>query len=300
MLASFRYHRPTSIGEATRLLGALGDDARIYAGGTELLLAMREGLIRCGHLVDIKHMGLDGITFDEETNMLWIGATTTHRAVEHSELVATYAPLLASMEHHLANVRVRATGTVGGNLCFAEPRSDLATVLLVYGATVIVGNIQGQRSIKLEEFILDSYTTSLASDELLIRIEIAPLPEGIGTAYQKVAFYERPTVSVCAAILPETDGASVREARIAVGGASSKPMRVFDAEQALTDVPLRGHAFGLALNSAVGAVQRVCSTYDDFYGSAEYKRHLAGVLVRRVVEAARDRALAKRGPHVSG
>ena len=112
MLQPFQLHEPTTVPEASGLLARLGDEGRIYAGGTELLLAMKQGLLRYRHLVNIKRLGLETVAFDEEAGRLRLGATATHRAVERSAVVGRHYPMLASMERHLANVRVRAVGTV--------------------------------------------------------------------------------------------------------------------------------------------------------------------------------------------
>ncbi|HET7264493.1 MAG TPA: xanthine dehydrogenase family protein subunit M [bacterium] len=298
MLQPFRLHEPTTVGEASGLLARLGDEGRIYAGGTELLLAMKQGLLRYSDLVNIKRIGLDGIAFDEAAGTLRVGATTTHRSVERSPAVGARYPMLAAMERHLANVRVRAVGTVGGNLSFAEPHSDLATVLLLYGATVRIGGASGPRVIGVAELLVDAYTTSLAPDELLLGIDIPALPAGAGADYRKFAFFERPSVGAGAALIPGQGGA-LAEARVAVGCVGPVPRRVAEAESALAGVSLRNGAFERAASRAAEAVRHACDPVDDLYGSAEYKRHLAGVLTERALAAARDRILA-RGRHGEG
>jgi carbon-monoxide dehydrogenase medium subunit len=291
VLQPFRLHEPTTVREASSILGSLGEEACAYAGGTELLLAMKMGLLRYPHLVNIKPIGLSGISFDEAAGRLRIGATTTHRAVERSEIVGMRFPTLASMEQHLANVRVRAVGTVGGNLCFAEPHSDLATVLLLYNATVKIGGTSGERTVGIADLFVDAYTTCLRSGELLLEVGVPQLPGGAAAAYRKLAFFERPSVGVGAALLATPDRDAVAEARIAVGCVGPTPARVAEAEAALARAPLSGRAFEVALRAAVDAVSRAFDPVDDMYGSGEYKRHLAGVLARRTVTAARDRIL---------
>src|SRR4051794_7829134 len=125
MLESFEIHRPQSVSEASKLMAQLGDAAAVYAGGTELLVVMKEGLTHFSHLVDIKAIpGLREIDYDAERRELTIGALATHRQIERSELVSERLPVLAALEAAVANVRVRSAGTIGGNLCFAEPHSD--------------------------------------------------------------------------------------------------------------------------------------------------------------------------------
>jgi aerobic carbon-monoxide dehydrogenase medium subunit len=292
VLQPFQLYEPTTVREASTILDGLGDDGRIYAGGTELLLAMKQGLLRYGHLVNIKPIGLSGITFDPAASRLRIGATATHRAVERSAIVGTHAPLLVAMEHHLANVRVRAVGTVGGNLCFAEPHSDLAAVLLVYDAALRIGGGSGERTIGIAELFVDAYTTCLRPDELLLGIDVPPLPPASGAAYHKAAFFERPSAGVGAAILAAPDRTTVTHARIAVGCVDAVARRIPEAEAALAGVPLTGRAFDAAVHAAMNETTRACHPVEDLYGSPEYKRHLVGVLTGRSLRAARDQAMA--------
>lgn len=289
MLRPFRLHEPTTATEASSILASLGEDAHAYAGGTELLLAMKQGLLRFAHLVDIKPIGLSGISFDEATRSLRIGATTTHRTVERSEIVGARFPLLASMEQSLANVRVRAIGTVGGNLSFAEPHSDLATVLLLHNASLRIGGTSGQRTVGIADLFLDAYTTCLRQDELLLEIEVPELPARAAADYRKLAFFERPSVGVGAVVVATPDRSTVAEARIAVGCVGPRPFRVAEAEAALAGVPMTGQRFSQAVRAAAQAVMQACTPADDLYGSATYKRHLAGVFVERTVAAARAR-----------
>jgi len=286
VLRPFRLHEPTTATEASGILATLGEEAHAYAGGTELLLAMKQGVLRFAHLVDIKPLGLSGIRFDEAARCLRIGATTTHRAVERSEIVARRFPLLVSMEQSLANVRVRAVGTVGGNLGFAEPHSDLATVLLLYNASVRIGGTSGQRTVGIADLFVDAYTTCLRQDELLLEIEVPELPAGGAADYRKFAFFERPSVGVGAVVVAAPDRTTVAEARIAVGCVGPKPERVAEAEAALAGVPMTGQRFSEAVRAAAHAVMHACAPADDLYGSATYKRHLAGVFVERTLAAA--------------
>ena len=137
-LPPFEIHRAGSVEEATALVEEHGEDAALYAGGTELLLLMKLGFASFGHLVDVKPVaGLR--TIERVDGVLRIGGTVTHREIERSPLVREGWPELAEMERHVANVRVRATGTLGGNLSFADPHSDPATFLLAAGASVRLG-----------------------------------------------------------------------------------------------------------------------------------------------------------------
>ncbi len=140
-LSRFEIHQPATIAEASQMLGHYGDEAAIYAGGTELLLAMRHRALSYSHLIDLKVIpGLNAI--EARDGVIEIGAACTHRTLERSTLLREKQPVFAELESQVANIRVRATGTLGGNLCFAEPHSDPATMLLVLGATVRIENAE--------------------------------------------------------------------------------------------------------------------------------------------------------------
>src|SRR3982074_3904322 len=159
-LRRFELHQPSSVLEASQLLAEFGDDGSFYAGGTELLLAMRHGALRYSHLVDIKVIpGFDSIQLSDE--WIEIGAGCTHRAIERSQLVREKNNVVSDMEARVANVRVRAAGTQGGNLCFAEPHSDPATLLLALGAMVRAEGPSGVREFQVNELIDGAYSNSL-------------------------------------------------------------------------------------------------------------------------------------------
>ena len=151
MLRPFELHRPATVAEAISLLTAR-PDAALYAGGTELLLLMKAGLMRPVDVIDIKRIpDLDGLVADDD--VLAIGATVTHRRLERSPAVRAGWPLVAGVAAHVANVRVRNVGTVGGNLAFADPHSDLATLFLTLDAVVELVSPRGRREVPLVEFV---------------------------------------------------------------------------------------------------------------------------------------------------
>jgi aerobic carbon-monoxide dehydrogenase medium subunit len=174
-LRRFTIHQPKTIAEASQMLADFGEKARFYAGGTELLLAMKHDLLRYEHLVDVKTIPeLNKIEL--KNGSLVIGSTATHRAIERAPVVKENLPALAQMETNVANVRVRASGTLGGNLCFAEPHSDPATLLLALGAKARVQGKAGTKTLGIDKLITGAYETSLAADELMVGVEI-PIPE---------------------------------------------------------------------------------------------------------------------------
>jgi aerobic carbon-monoxide dehydrogenase medium subunit len=288
LLRPFTLYRPETAEDACALLASLGEDAAPYAGGTELLLLMKLGLLRPPHLVDVKRIA--GFRQIADGPRVTIGATVTHREVERSALVRARCPLVASVARHVANVRVRNVGTVGGNLAFADPHSDLATLFLTLDATVELVSPRGRRELPLAEFVRGPWETARRPDELLASVRLSPWPAGAGAAYVKFGVHERPTLGVAVALVLDGAGGRTRvvEGRIAIGCVSPRPMRVPAAE-----ARLRGVA-AAELDDVAGAVAETAAAgvdpADDLHGSADYKREMVAVFLRRAMRVAAARA----------
>lgn len=286
-LAPFRLHRPTSVAEASELLHGLGDDAAAYAGGTELLLLLKLRLAQASDLVDLKRIpGLDAIGVDDQ-GTLSIGATATHRRIGRSPVVRAGWPALAFVEGHLANVRVRTTGTLGGNLCFADPHSDPASLLLVADARTTLGAGDSRRTLSLGEFLVGPWETALEPGELLLSIEVPAMPQGSAIAHQRFHTHERPTATV-SCLIQVVDG-RIAEARVAVGSVGPRPVRCAVAEGLVTGLPVAG-LDPAVLRQAGASAAEVAEPDTDSNGSAEYKADLVAVLVERAVRDASTRA----------
>ena len=301
MLRPFKLYEPTSVDDAVSLLGQYGEEAKVYCGGTELLLAMKEGLLRYNHLVNIKTIpGLDEIVYDPSSGrqaspILSIGATVTHSALEHSAQLQSHFPMIAQAEGNVANVRVRNVGTIGGNLCFSEPHSDPGTFLLLFDAQVEIQGPRGRRTIPLAELTLGPFETCLEDDEILTRVLVPQFPQGMTGAYLKFGYHARPTLGVGVAVRLDPTQSSgggieravVAEVRVAVGSAGPKAVRVNEAEELLrgkTVSELRNGANGTEstpMDEAGRLVGRAADAMDDIHGSAEYKEHMVGVFLKR-------------------
>jgi len=296
VLRPFELHRPATATEAMALLAAR-PDATLYAGGTELLLLMKAGLVRPTDVIDLKRIPeLGGLA--EVDAGLDIGATVTHRTVERSPLVRRRWPLVAGVAAHVANVRVRNVGTVGGNLAFADPHSDLATLFLLFDARVRLTGAAGGRELPLAEFVHGPYETARRPDELITGVRLAPWPERTVGVYVKFGLHERPTLGVALALTLDTDG-GVASARLAVGCVGARPHRLASVETTLAGRPL---ATMDDLRTEVGELAAAAvDPVDDPYGRADYKRALTRVFVRRAVavavERAEGRAADARYPH---
>ena len=289
MLPPFEIHQPKTVAEAAAARRSLGEAAAVYAGGTELVLVMKEGLAAYEHVIDVKLIAeLRGLARrDGAAPVLTIGAAVTHRELERSALVREGFPMLAEMEARVANPRVRAVGTLGGNLSFAEPHSDPPTALLAYDATVTLHGTAGARTLPLVEFIRGSYETALEPDEILAGVTVPEPPGPAVGAYMKYGFHERPTVGVAVLLRLDARRMTVAEARVAVGCVGPVPLRLGTVEAALAGAPLT------ALDRVASVTRDAAARLDavsDLHGSAEYKRHLAAVFVARALTVAAGRA----------
>lgn len=274
-LRRFTIHQPKTVTEASQMLLEFGENARLYAGGTELLLAMKHDLLRYEHLVDVKTIP-DLNKIESKNGALTIGSTASHRAIERSSIVRQSLPVLADMETHVANVRVRASGTLGGNLCFAEPHSDPATLLTALGAKAHVQGKSGNRNLGIDELITGAYETSLVNDELLTAVEIPVPSKSQRAAYVKFQLKERPTLGL--ALVLDVDGDAIKKATAVVGSVSAVPTQSDEANQLLSGSKQQVEK---QLADAGEALAQAADPVDDLEGGADYKRHLIGVFLRR-------------------
>ena len=268
-------HQPKTVAEASQMLAEFGEKGRLYAGGTELLLAMKHDLLRYEHLIDVKTIpGLNNIEL--KNGAVSIGGTATHRAIEHSSVVKQNLPVLAEMERNVANVRVRASGTLGGNLCFAEPHSDPATLLLALGAKAHLQAQSAKRTVTIDQLITGSYETSLAADELLEAVEIPVPSKSQRVAYLKYQLKERPTLGL--ALVLDLNGDNIKGGKAVVGSVSAVPTESQETNRLLTGTKAQVER---QLAEAAEALAQAADPVDDLEGGADYKRHLVGVFLKR-------------------
>lgn len=291
MLRPFAIHEPATVEEASALLARLGPDAAVCAGGTELLLVMKEGLVHYPHLVNIKTVpGLDAIMADDARGILRVGALCTHTQLERSPLVRTWAPVLADTERRVANLRVRNVGTIGGNLAFAEPHSDPGAVLAALDSVIELSGTRGVRQVRAAEFFRGPFETAREANEILTAVEVPRRPSGQGAAYLKFGLHERPAVGVAAVV--ELEAGGISRAAVALGSVDPVPHRVPAAETLLAGRPPSDEV----LDAAAAAAAEACDPVDDIHGSADYKRHLVRVLTRRALRQALVHARAGAPP----
>lgn len=285
MLDRFTLHQPDSVASASQMLEHFGDEAAIYAGGTELLVVLKERLAHFPHLIDIKRIpGLREIAFDPASGHLRIGALATHRDIERSPLVREWLPTLASLAAQVANVRVRAVGTIGGNLCFAEPHSDPATLLAALEARLTLTSATASREVPVADFFTGVMETVRHHDELLTDISIPAPEETTGVAYERFKLHERPTAAVAAVIA--IDEGQIVNARIVAGCVGERPQRLTATESAL-----RGERVTDATPAIAGRLIRdEVLTTSDAFESEDYKRQLARTVGQRAIASALQRS----------
>ncbi len=277
----FELLEPTSLAEACELLAA-DEEARLIAGGTALLVLIKQGVFRPETLVNLKKVqGAAEISYDPERG-LRLGALATIHQVERAPVVRERYPLLAEACHVVANVRIRNSATIGGNVAHGDYQSDPPTALLALDSRVELTSRQGRRELPLSEFLLGLYETALAPGELVSAVLVPPPPAGLRGTYLKFttrSSEDRPTIGV-AAMVRQRDGVCA-EARLVIGATTPTPVRVHDAEALAAGQPLDAALLQRMAAAAGAAIEPV----DDLHGPAEYKRHVAQVLARRALTA---------------
>ncbi len=278
-LPQFEYLEPETLAEALEALRTHGEDARIIAGGTTLVLLLRYRLIRPAVLVSLAGIPeLHGIRHNGE---LRIGALTTHREIERSPVVAQSTALLGQAASRVGSPAIRNMGTIGGNLAYGEAASDPAPALLALDARVTLTGPEGERTVPLDRFFRDFYETDLRPGEVLTSVQVPRLPPTTRSTYIKYACLseeDRALVSVAALVVPGPGG-TCADVRIGLGGVARTPLRAKEAEAVLRGQMPTAAKIAEAADVAVAATDPM----DDRQGSAEYRRDMTRVWVARAL-----------------
>jgi carbon-monoxide dehydrogenase medium subunit len=287
---SFEYFAPDSVDEVVALLTKHGEDAKILAGGQSLMPMMKLRIASPRYLIDINRIGALG-GMRRAGDRLVFGALCRHAEIAESDVVRELLPLMTDAAKLTADVQVRNRGSIGGSLAHADPAGDWPTALLALDADVTIAGPSGTRTVGLEEFIVDAYTTQLAFNEMITEVSVPISQERRGGAYVK---FERragdfAVASLGVQVVVNTAGRCERAA-ISLGALGALPVRARRAEallQGKTPAPE-------LLSEGARLVREQAEPFEDTRGSVEYKRHLAGVLFERAFTAAFDRAVGKR------
>jgi carbon-monoxide dehydrogenase medium subunit len=281
----FDYHRPASLAEAAALLARHAGDARLLAGGQSLVPLLNFRLLRPDMLIDINRLSeLDFIR--EEDGGLRIGALVRHHTLETSPLVAARCPVLSAAMAYVAHLAVRNRGTLGGSLAHADPAAELPMLAMLLDAEIRTVSAAGGRTHAAREFFRGPLATALGEDEIITEISLPPLPPHTGWGFAEVAQRHGDfAITAIGATLSVADGRIV-EARLAATGVGETPLRLSGIAAALVGEPLTAPATAAAAAEAREAVRPP----SDLRASADYRRHLVGVLTGQVLADAWRRA----------
>jgi len=282
----FEYHEPATLEEAVTLLRSCQGQACLFAGGTDLLVQMKEHIRAPEHVINIKKiLGLEGLIFDSLG--LHIGALTTARTVETSAVVQRHFASLYQATVHFASIQVRNRATVVGNVCRASPSADTLPPLIADGAQLHLHGPDGQRVIALEDFCTGPGKTVLAADELVTHIVVpVPLPH-TGKVYIKHGRrIEMELATVGVAVTLTLDGHHCRDIRIVLAAVAPTPLRAKGAEAVLRGQVVSTEVIQEAAQMALTESRPI----GDVRGSADYRRAMVGVLTRRAIEQAMEKA----------
>ena len=282
---AFDYHRPASLEDVVALLTEHRDEGRLLAGGHSLIPMMKLRLANPSHLIDLRGVaGLKGI--EEADGAIRIGAMTTQAEVIASDLLAARVPILRETALQIADPQVRYCGTIGGNIANGDPGNDMPAVMLALDADYIARGSSGERAIPAHDYYRAAFTTALAENEVLIALRIPTPPAGHGWAYEKMKRKVGDYATAAAAVVLVMDGGACRDARIALTNLADVPLRAEAAGQALIGTPVDDPA----VEKAVAAAVAITDPASDLRGPPEFRRHVAGVMVRRAILRARERA----------
>lgn len=283
--APFEYVRAESVAHAVQVLADAGGDGKLIAGGQSLMPMMNFRLVKPSLLVDINHIpDLDGIR--QREGRLGIGALVRHRTTAADPMIARQVPVLHQAMRHVAHLTIRNRGTFCGSICHADPAAEMPVLALLLDGIIHTATPRGGRRLPAQDFFLGPLMTALEPDELVTEIEIDTLFPGTGWGFEEFARRHGDYALAAVAVTVQRRDGRAAAPRIAVMGLGDRPLRLPEAE-AVLDGSAMGEA---AIDATVDAVSAAIAPNTDLHASAEYRRHLAGVLAGRALRAAWARA----------
>jgi carbon-monoxide dehydrogenase medium subunit len=286
---AFEYAAPKTVAEAVALLAEKGDRARVLAGGTDLIVQVREGRRSLDWVVDVKHIAeLNQLLFDPKQGLTLGAAVPCYRVCENAAVTRAYPGLIDAVSL-IGGVQIQSRASVGGNLCNASPAADTIPALIVHETTCQIAGPNGTRSVPVEKFCTAPGRSVLQRGEFLVSLRIPPPHPGFGAIYLR--FIPRnemdiAVVGVGAALTLDDGKARCTHARVALAAVAPTPLMAAEAGAALVDGPLDD----ARIEKAASLAQRVAKPISDMRGDAAYRKYLVGVLVKRAIRAAVSRA----------
>jgi carbon-monoxide dehydrogenase medium subunit len=283
---AFDYIVATDCDTAIAALARAGGEAKVLAGGQSLMPMLNFRLLRPSLLVDINR--IPGF-FQETPDSVRIGALTRHFHIETSPLIAQHFPVLAFAVAHVGHLAIRNRGTIGGSLSHADPAAELPMMAVLLDATLRIVSAAGSRTVTARDFFLDAMTVDLDGTELLTEIVLPKLPAQTGWGFEEIVRRHGDFALAAVAATLTLSGSEIVQARIALTGVGPTALRVVEAESLLV-----GREFDENLGRrAIEAVREAISPESDLHASADFRRHLAGVLTGRALAAAWRRRRAE-------
>jgi carbon-monoxide dehydrogenase medium subunit len=268
--APFAYKKVRTLKEAVTLLAKHKDNARLLAGGQSLIATLNMRLSAPSLLIDINGIeGLDGIA--KKGKFVEVGALARHAQVERSDIIARYAPLIALAMPHIGHAAIRNRGSFGGSIAFADPAAELPACLLAMGGEIDIASAKGNRKVKADAFFKGLFETALRPNEIVTAVRIPVADKNTRVGFAELARRHGDYAIVGLAASARNNGKGLADVRLAYFGVGDTPIRVKKAEAALA---------GGNVDGAVNALD--LDPHDDVQATAKVKKHLAGVLLRRV------------------
>lgn len=284
--AAFDYHRATGLDHALALLAEYGDGAKVLAGGQSLIPAMNFRLAAPAMLIDVNRLAELDVVATDGDGSLRIGALTRQRRLEREGIVAERAPLLAETVPFVAHPQIRNRGTVGGSLAHADPAAELPAVMVALDATFELASVRGRRLVSARDFFVGFFATALEPDELLVGVTIPSPRPRVGFAFEEISRRLGDyAMAGLATVLELDDRGRIAAARMVAMSVGDGPVELAGCPALEGEVP-SAETFEAAAATAMAALE----TNGDIHASAEYRRHLVGVLVRRTLGRAAERA----------
>lgn len=287
--APFQYFAARDVDGAVRALADAKGEARLLAGGQSLVPMLNFRLLRPSLLIDINRIPDLSYVRDEGT-YIRIGATTRHRELKEAAIIAAELPVLREAMHHVAHLAIRNRGTIGGSLSHADPAAELPMMSLLLEARFEIASPKGRRVIEAKDFFLGALTSALAEDDMLVEVQVPKMPAGRGWSFQEVARRSGDFAMACVAVVLTRTEEVIRDVRIAMTGVAQTPLRATSAEIILEGKPFSAEATG----AAVSAIRATVDPNTDLHASADYRRHVVGILADRAIRDAWARTGATR------
>jgi CO/xanthine dehydrogenase FAD-binding subunit len=288
-LQAFDYVRASSVDEVVSLLSQNGDQARVLSGGTDLLVALREGRRQAKLVVDVKGLPeTSQINYSSSTGLTFGASVPCYRLYDNKEIAAAYPGLMDSA-HLIGGVQIQGRASIGGNLCNASPAADSIPVLIAYGAICVIAGPNGTREMPVEDFCVAPGRNALQNGEFLLSLKLPAPKVGFGAAYLRFIPRNEMDIAVVgagAAVQLDENRNNFVSARVSLGAVAPKPLYIPEAGAALAGKPVNA----ANIEEAAKLAQAAAKPITDMRGTAEYRKHLSGVMARRAIEKAVERA----------